>query len=58
MITCLKETGIFIRIHRIVQKYLEDQWKDSAVWSIIAPKWWSEYNLKPGKAKTQIIFFL
>lgn len=33
MITCLKETGIFIRIHKIVQKFLEKQWKDSAVWS-------------------------
>lgn len=34
MITCLKETGMFIRIRKIVQKFLEEQWKGSAVQSI------------------------
>ena len=33
-IICLKETGIFIGIHEIVQKFLEQQWKNSAVWRV------------------------
>lgn len=50
-IFCFKETGIFIDIHETVQKFLEQQWKYSAVWRItfwFANMVRSEINLNPG----------
>lgn len=33
-IICLRDTGVCIGIHQIAEKFLEQQWKNSAVWRI------------------------